>query len=116
MTSSGVSLTAELQSADLIARHQALRACEAILRTSSNDGKCLVVVRKIDDWAVFGRGRPELTGGGLLLEFAELSSVRKATSEISRVRREVKKRHVCQVGLNGIAYKNGGAAFAFHPF
>ena len=110
-----VSLTAEVQSRDLIARHQALNACEGILNVGANAQVCLVVVREIDDWAAVGRGRPELQGGGLLLEFAELKGTQLATSEVDRVRQEVKKRHVCQLGTNGIAYKNGSAAFKFLP-
>ncbi len=110
-----VSLTAEVQSEDLIARHQALNACKSVLQLGTNTGVCLVVVRKITDWATFGRGRPELIGGGFLLEFAELTGNRKSTTEINRVRKDVRKRHICQFGSNGIAYKNGGAAFTFIP-
>ena len=110
-----VSLTAELQSEDLIARHQALRTCERILVLGSNTGVCLVVVRKVVDWAASGRGVPQLAGGGFLLEFAELLGTPASTTELSRVRQKVKKKHICQVGTNGVAYKNGGAAFVFKP-
>lgn len=110
-----VSLTAEVQSEDLIARNQAIEKCQAILVVPSNATVCLVVVRKVADWSVFGRGVPQLLGGGFLMEFAELTGSRKPTSEVHRVRREVKKRHVCQVGTNGVAYKNGTAAFVFIP-
>lgn len=108
-----VSLTAEVQSEDLIDRNQALEACERILIVGSNSEVCLVVFRKVGDWATSDRGRPELNGGGFLLEFAELKGNRRMTSEIERVRKEVKRRHVCHVGSNGIAYKNGGAHFTF---
>lgn len=111
-----VSLTAEVQSEDLIARNEALEACQRIPAVGSLSEDCLVVFRKVDDWAAFGRGRPELNGGGFLLEFAELRGSRKPTSEVARVRKEVRKRHTCQVGSNGIAYKNGGAPFTFHSF
>ena len=107
-----VSLTGEVQSEDLIARHQALNACNGVLRTAANN-VCLVVVRKIDDWASAGRGRPELVGGGFLMEFAELTGKRVATAELSRVRKIVSKYHICQVGSNGIAYKNGSEDFVF---
>jgi len=110
-----VSLTAEVQSEDLIARHQALRACERILALGSNTGVCLVVVRKVADWATSGPGTPQLAGEGFLLEFAELSGAPTSTAELSRVRQKVKKKHICQVGTNGVAYKNGGARFVFHP-
>ena len=109
-----VSLTAEVQSEDLIARNQALEACQRVLNVTS-PVVCLVVFRKVDDWASFGAGDPQLTGGGFLLEFAELKGNRKTTSEIQRVRKEVKKRHICQFGSNGIAYKNGSAPFTFIP-
>ena len=109
-----VNLTAEVQSNDLIARNQAFEKCEPLLVLGTNTGVCLVVVQKVDDWATFGRGVPQLSGAGFLMEFAELTGTRKATSELERVRREVKKRHVCQVGTNGVAYKNGNAAFVFH--
>ena len=110
-----VSLTAEVQSEDLIARHQALLKCQAALAVQSLTNVCLVVVRKIDDWATFGAGVPQLTGAGFLMEFAELTGARKTTTELDRVRREIRKRHVCQVGSNGLAYKNGTAAFVFIP-
>lgn len=110
-----VSLTAEVQSEDLIARHQALLKCHAALAVPSLTNVCLVVVRKIDDWATFGAGMPQLAGGGFLMEFAELTGARKTTAELDRVRREIRKRHVCQVGSNGLAYKNGTAAFVFIP-
>ena len=35
-----VSLTAEVQSEDLIARHQALNACESVLQLGTNTGVC----------------------------------------------------------------------------
>ena len=110
-----VSLTAEIQSEDLIARHQTSNACERIIVLGLNTGVCLVVVRKVADWAVSGRGTPELLGGGFLFEFGELSGSPAPTSEVSRVRQKVKKKHICQVGSNGIAYKNGNAAFKFIP-
>ena len=110
-----VSLTAEVQSEDLIARHQALRACERILALGSDAVVCLVVVRKVEDWTAADRGTPQLAGEGFLLEFAELSGAPASTSELSRVRQKVKKKHICQVGTNGIAYKNGGAGFVFKP-
>ena len=110
-----VSLTANVQSEDLIDRHQALRACEGILNILGNPVVCLVVFRKVDDWAAFGRGRPELNGDGFLLEFAELKGSRKTPSDSVRVRKAVKKKHICQFGSNGIAYKNGRAAFIFIP-
>ena len=110
-----VSLTAEVQSEELIARNQALETCQSILGVGLS-GECLVVFREVNDWASFGRGVPQLNGGGYLLEFAELTGERKPTSEIVRVRKKVQKQHICQVGTNGIAYKNGDAAFTFHPF
>jgi hypothetical protein len=110
-----VSLTAEVQSEDLIARHQALNACERILVLGSNTGVCLVVVRKVTNWATSNPGTPQLAGGGFLFEFAELSGSPASTPELSRVRQKVKKKHICQVGSNGVAYKNGSAAFKFVP-
>ena len=109
------SLTAEVQSEDLIARHQALNACENILQLPQNANVCLVVARRIADWAVSGRGSAQLTGPGFLLEFAELRGGELGTAEFNRVRREVRKRHICQFGTSGIAYKNGNAAFRFIP-
>ncbi len=110
-----VSLTAEVQSEDLIARHQALRACERVLVLGTDANVCLVVVRKVLDWATSGRGKPELAGGGFLLELAELSGNPASTPELNRLRQKVKKKHICQFGTNGVAYKNGGAAFVFIP-
>jgi hypothetical protein len=110
-----VNLTAEVQSEDLIARHQALEKCQRVLVLPTNARVCLVVVRGVDDWATAGRGAPQLIGGGFLMEFAELAGTRRTTSELNRVQREVKKRHVCQFGTNGVAYKNGNAAFVFRP-
>lgn len=110
-----VSLTKDVQSEELIARYHALVACQGIPSIPRNPITCLVVFRKVNDWASFERGVPQLNGGGFLLEFAELKGSRKSTSEVNRVRKEVKKRHICQVGSNGIAYKNGGADFTFIP-
>jgi len=110
-----VALTAEVQSEDLIARHQALNVCQSTLDLTSDENVCLVVVRKVDDWATFGRGVAQLSGSGFLFEFAELKADRKPTPDILRTRKEVKKRHICQLGSNGIAYKNGKAAFTFDP-
>lgn len=107
-----VSLTSEVQSEDLITRRQALNACNGVLRTVA-ENVCLVTVRKIDDWASAGRGRPELVGSGFLMEFAELTGKRVATAELGRVRKIVSKHHICQVGSNGIAYKNGSEDFIF---
>jgi hypothetical protein len=109
-----VNLTSEVQSEDLIARNQAFEKCQPVLVLGANARVCLVVVRKVDDWATFGRGVPQLSGGGFLMEFAELTGTRKTTGELERVRLQVKKRHVCQFGTNGVAYKNGTAAFVFH--
>jgi len=109
------SLTAEVQSEDLIARHQALNACVNILQLPQNSNICLVVVRRVSDWPTFGRGSSQLMGNGFLMEFAELRGGELTTSELLRVRREVRKKHICQVGSNGIAYKNGNAAFRFIP-
>jgi hypothetical protein len=108
-----VSLTSEVQSEELIARHQALNACKRVLRLSPKPNLCLVVVRKIDDWSTFGPAVPALRGAGFLFEFAELTGSPRSAKETSRVRHEVKKKHVCQLGVNGIAYKNGGAASEF---
>ena len=122
-----VSLTAEVQSEEIIARNNALKISLGLMATRSHPIRCLVVFRKIDDWRSFG-GRPEVEGGGYLLEFAELpqqpfeerrneiDKERIPTDEIERVRRTVKKRHICQVGSNGVAYRNGRSAFVFHPF
>lgn len=111
-----VSLTAEVQTEDLIARHQALAACHAILQLPSNTGVCLVVVERVADWSAAAAGVPALAGTGFLLEFAEMAEPTKPTAEIGRVVRAVRRLHVCQVGSNGVAYRNGGAAFVFHAF
>ena len=111
----GLSLTAAVQSEELIARHQALLASERVLQPGRQSVVCLVVFRKVDDWAAFGRGSAELGGGGYLLEFGELKGDRIATDELNRVRKEVRAHHVCQVGQNGVAYRNGDMSFVFHP-
>ena len=110
-----VSLTAEVQSEDLIARNQALEASERTLGKQPGQ-VCLVVFRKIDKWADFSSRHPDLVGGGFLLEFAELTGNKKPTTDVVRVRKEVKKRHICQVGSNGIAYKNGAKKLKFNSF
>ena len=109
-----VALTAEVQSEELIARHQALLACQRVLQIASQSPVCLVVFRKVPDWRSFNPGSPELNGAGYLLEFAELTGDRKTTSERERVRKSVGMQHICQLGENGIAYKNGNAGFVFH--
>lgn len=111
-----VSLTAEVQSKELIARHQALNGCMSVLRRSVNNPQlCLVVVQKVSDWATFGRGSSELQGSGYLLEFAELKETEIKLPDVRRVRHEVLLHHVCQFGINGIAYKRGDGPFKFIP-
>ncbi len=110
-----LSLTASIQSEELISRHQALIACERILELGPQPDLCLVVFRTIIDWQEAGPGRSELRGAGYLLEFAELRGGQMPTADLRRVHKAVHKRHVCQFGENGIAYKNGGAAFEFKP-
>jgi hypothetical protein len=110
-----VNLTADVQSEDLIARNQAIETCRSILEVEPDAAVCLVVVRKVEDWATSGRGVPELEGEGFLMEFAEVTGSRQATDEIERVRLKVQKRHLCQFGANGVAYKNGSAQFEFRP-
>ncbi len=108
-------LTAYVQSEDLIARNLAFNASEAVLEASDSDNLCLVSFRKIADWGLANPGSNKLTGDGYLLEFAELTGKRKPTSELDRVRRQVKRIHLCQYSTAGVAYKNGNAAFSFHP-
>lgn len=108
-----VSLTAEVESDELIARNQAFERARRTLEGVAGAELCLVVVRKVVDWASFGAGVPTLTGAGYLMEFAEMTGDRKKTSERNRVRREVDTHHVCQVGENGVRYKNGTKAFVF---
>lgn len=110
-----VSLTANVQSEDLIARNDALEACQRIPAIRDLRRPCLVVFRAVESWRDIGPGRHGLTGGGFLLEFADLDEVRKATSEIDRVRRAAAEHHICQVASNGIAHKNNDAKFVFIP-
>ena len=111
-----VSLTADLQSEDLIARNRALEACRQVMSAPRSDAVlCLVVFRKVDNWQTIDGRDPRLIGGGFLLEFAELSGSRSATSEIQRVRKAVSKRHICQFGENGVAFKDGSHDFSFVP-
>lgn len=110
-----VDLTAETQSEELIARHQALEACEGILPVTGSRGACLVSFRKVDDWPAFGGGSPELRGGGYVLDFARLTGEPEPGGSIDRVRRRVESRHVCHVADNGIAIDDDGAGFVFHP-
>ena len=106
-------LTAEVQSEDLIARNRAFTACNRVIQAGSGTFVNLVVLRKVDDWRQ-ANGDARLSGGGFLLEFAELKGARLPTNDVVRVRRLVKKRHLFQFGVNGFAYKNGTAAFEFH--
>jgi hypothetical protein len=121
----GAWATADIQSEDLIARHQALQKCEEILEARKREvfpdffvpDVCLVVFRKVDNWADSVPGTPELAGSGFHLEFAEWSedSTSKPTDDLTRVRREVHKVHVCQFSFHGVAYKNGANPFVFVP-
>jgi len=106
-----VSLTAEVQSEDLIARHQALNACK-LKRFRSRSQLCLVVFRKIGDWSTFPGGHSGLRGGGFLLEFAELADTESVAGAPSRVRRAVEHRHTCQVSDSKAAYRRDAHAFA----
>lgn len=110
-----IDLTVNVQSEELINRNLALSACEALFAPGVNTTLSLVTFRKIADWSADTSAHKKLTGAGYLLEFAELTGNRKTTTELDRVRKQVKKIHICQYGENGIAYKNGNAAFSFHP-
>lgn len=109
-----VRLTAQVQSEDLVARHQALASCNGILPIDPS-GAPLVVFRRVGDWATGGRLLPQLTGTGFWLEFAETTGPRLATSELLRARRAVRTRHLCQVGANGVVYRRGNGAPRFFP-
>lgn len=112
-----VSLTANVQSEDLLARAQALQACQRMFQSFSNvSADCLVVAVRVADWATAGRGVPQLTGAGFLYEFAKFSGPVKQTNDVNRLRRPVAERYICQIGSNGIAFKNGAQAFQFVPF
>lgn len=111
-----VKLTAEVQSEELIARHQALVACARVVQPEDPQSLCLVVFRQVRDWgAAPDRGDARLSGPGYLLIFARLGATRHATRELLRVRRKVELRHTCQVGSNGISYQRGNTPFRFSP-
>ena len=110
-----VSLTANVQSEDLLARSQALKACQRMFQSFSVTADCLVVAVRVNNWAVAGRGLPQLTGAGFLYEFAKFSGPVKPTGDVNRLRRPVAERYTCQIGSNGIAFKKGSLAFQFFP-
>jgi hypothetical protein len=111
------SLTAHVQSGDLIARKQALQQCERLfLHDPSIHADCLVVVRQIDDWATAGAGSPQLTGQGFLFEFAHLAPSAEMADELSRKRRRALERYTCQIGASGMAFRRNHQAFQFWPF
>ena len=111
-----VKMTAVVQSRELIARFRSFSRCNRVMRLRDRDAPlCLVSVRKVNDWAAEGPGSAALRGEGYLMDFAELENSQSSTGELKRVRREVNKRHICHVGSNGIAYKEGGRAFTFRP-
>ena len=100
-----VSLTADVQSEDLINRNNALERCEGIPRLELQNA-CLVVFRLVADWSTFSGEHVSLQGSGFLLDFALLPvGIPDPTSDMFRVRKKVHKRVVCQVSGSGIAYK-----------
>jgi hypothetical protein len=112
-----VALTAEIQTADLVARARALQLCEDLLGRQRPAARpdVLVVARRVVDWTTAARGRPELRGGGFLYVFARAGDP-MPTSDLARVRRPVLETYTCQVGDNGIAFQRNGDAFRFVRF
>ncbi len=110
-----VSLTAEVQTEELVRRNQALRQCIKVIGSVSSQPFCLVVFRAVDGWSAFGGGSPALTGSGYVLEFAECTPGAIATSELDRVRRAVRLHHICHYADNGVAHKRGRQRFQFIP-
>lgn len=106
-----VSLTAEIQSEDLLARHRALVACQRLIGTRM----CLVSFRAVEDWTAFRGGPSPLVDGGYRLDFADLGHVRGATDEVERLHREVRERHVFHVAENGLLYDKNETGFVFYP-
>ncbi|MGH1347821.1 MAG: hypothetical protein ACRBN8_40075 [Nannocystales bacterium] len=104
-----VDLTAEVQSAELIARNEAINRCAALPELPSS-ATCLVVFRKVKNWPA-----PELTGGGYLAEFAVFSGGVQASAEVGRVRRPLRQRITCAVAPNGISVQIDGAPPVFRP-
>ena len=110
-----VSLTANVQSEDLIARRLALNACLRILG-GPNEPSCLVVVRKVDDWSVAGAAMPQVIGSGFLFEFANFDGgPRPVAADLTRKRAKVSERLTFQICDAGVAVKRGSAAFRFIP-
>ncbi len=108
-----VDLTASVQSEDLISRFRALNTCLALVDAQLRK-LCLVEVRKVAAWPAFPGAAPQMQGGGYLMVFAEVEAP-QATSELTRVRRKVVRRHTFQVGANGTAYQRGTGPLVVHP-
>lgn len=112
-----VSLTASVQSEDLIARRIALNTCLRIL-AGPKEPSCLVTVQQIDQWSLAGAALPQVTGSGFLFEFANFAGdPRPVATDLTRKRAKVAERLTFQICDAGVALKRGAAAFKFfsHP-
>ncbi len=118
-----VSLTADVQSEDLIDRRNALNACLRALKSLNvDDPDCLVVVQAIDDWSTAGAGSTEVDGPGFLLEFVNFERVSDqilpaefVPTELTRKTRKVANegRMTCQACAAGVAIRIGSGVFQF---
>lgn len=108
-----VSLTAGVQSQDLLARARALRQCEQVLRRLRPAAfpDCLVVARRIADWKA-ASGHPGLRGPGFLYVFASVGPP-EPTTDVRRVRRAVAEAYTCQVAESGTAIARDAQPFEF---
>jgi hypothetical protein len=112
-----VSLTAEVQTSDLLARARALKLCEQLLgrQRPRTRPDCLVTARRVGEWAATTPAHPELRGPGFLYVFAKLGPP-QPSDELSRVRRPVHETYTCRVADNGIALQRDTAPFTFVAF
>jgi hypothetical protein len=111
-----VALTAEVQTADLLARARALDRCQALLQCQHPAARadCLVVARRVADWATANPRHPELRGPGFLYVFAKAGPP-QPTEAHARVRRTIHEIYTCQVSDHGIALQRDAQPFRFFP-
>jgi hypothetical protein len=92
-------------------RMNAIRACVHALpvrpKRVSSTPLFLVSAMRIDEWTKRSdRADPRLTGDGYLFQFAVLTGDEIfKSSELGRVRRAVRERYSCQIGLQGVCWK-----------
>ncbi|PPS43312.1 hypothetical protein [Chroococcidiopsis sp. TS-821] len=110
-----VSELAQVDSAELIRRMEALRFCIRVLPpndTVSTTQLLLVAAEKIADWTQRSdRARSTLQGSGYLYVFATVQGSEQITDDVRRKRLRVRNRFTCQITQDTLCWQQDDGEF-----